>query len=319
MQRKRKRPLQDELLALELLEETQDLDLAQIQQKMEVQKQIHEILAEDELYWYKRSHSTWLLEGDNNTEFFHRIANGRKRKHTIISLTDGDNIIEGDSDLITHATEYYRNLFGPASGNTFPLNENLWKCDEKVSKTDNFELKKPFSESEIKDALFQMEKNKAAGPDKIHADFYQHCWEIIEDVIEMFAEFHAGILDVSRLNYGIITLQPKVQDTERIQQYRPICLLNCIYKWITKVLNLRLESIADKLILVNQTAFMKERDIMNGIMALHEILHETKRKGEVGIVLKLDFEKTYDKVCWDFLFDCLKMRGFCEKWCSWIK
>ena len=112
-------------------------------------------------------------------------------------------------------------------------------------------------------------KNKAASPDKIHADFYQHCWEIIkEDVIEMFAEFHAGILDVSRLNYGIITLLPKVQDAERIQQYRPICLLNCIYKWITKVLTLRLESIADKLILVNQTAFMKERDIMNGIMAL---------------------------------------------------
>jgi hypothetical protein len=50
VQRKRKRALQDELLALELLEETQDLDLAQIQQKMEVQKQIHEILAEDELY-----------------------------------------------------------------------------------------------------------------------------------------------------------------------------------------------------------------------------------------------------------------------------
>ena len=95
--------------------------------------------------------------------------------------------------------------------------------------------------------------------------------------------------------------------------------MDCIYKWITKVLNLRLESIADKLILVNQTAFMKERDIMNGIMALHEILHETKRKEDVGIVLKLDFEKTYDKVCCDFLFDCLKMRGFCEKWCSWIK
>ena len=164
MQRKRKRPLQDELLALELLEETQDLDLAQIQQKMEVQKQIHEILTEDELYWCKRSHSTWLLEGENNTEFFHRIANGRKRKHTIISLTDGDNIIEGDSDLITHATEYYRNLFGPASGNTFPLNENLWKCDEKVSKTDNFELTKPFSESEIKDALFQMKKKQSCWP-----------------------------------------------------------------------------------------------------------------------------------------------------------
>ena len=135
----------------------------------------------------------------------------------------------------------------------------------------------------------------------------------------MFAEFHAGILDVSRMNYGIITLLHKIQVAEKIQQFRPICLLNCIYKWITKVLTLRLENIAEKLILVNQTAFMKRRDIMNGIMALHEILHETKKNNEVGIVLKLDFKKAYDKVCWEFLFDCLKIRGFCEKWCSWMK
>ena len=102
---------------------------------------------------------------------------------------------------------------------------------------------------------------------------------------------------MSRLNYGIITLLPKVQDAEKIQQYRPICLLNCLYKWITKVLTLRLEKVVDKLILENQTAFMKKRDIMNGIMALHEVLQETKRKNEVGPILKLYFEKAFDEVC----------------------
>ena len=113
----------------------------------------------------------------------------------------------------------------------------------------------------------------------------------------MFKDFHEGRLDVSRLNYGIITLLPKVQDAERIQQFRPIGLLNCPYKWITKVLTLRVESLAEKLILDNQTAFMKGRDIMNGVMALHEVIHETKKRNKVGIVLKLDFEKAYDKVC----------------------
>jgi hypothetical protein len=112
---------------------------------------------------------------------------------------------------------------------------------------------------------------------------------------------------------------PKVKDAERIQQFRPICLLNCIYKWVTKVLTIRLEKIVDKLILANQTTFMKGRNIMTGIMTLHEILHETKRSGVVGIVLKLDFEKAYDKVCWDFLFANLSIRGFNDKWCTWIK
>jgi len=81
---------------------------------MWVQKRILEILEEEELYWLRRSHQNWLLKGDNNTDFFHRVANGRKRKNTIISLLDEDNLIEGDSNLVKHATDFYKTLFGPA-------------------------------------------------------------------------------------------------------------------------------------------------------------------------------------------------------------
>jgi hypothetical protein len=76
-------------------------------------------------------------------------------------------------------------------------------------------------------------------------------------------------------------------------------------------MTIRLEKLAENLILPNQTAFMKGRNIMSGIMALHEVMHETKRKGQTGIILKLDSEKAYDKVCWDFLFVGLELRGFC--------
>ena len=165
-----------------------------------------------------------------------------------------------------------------------------------------------------------MEKYKVPGPDKIPIEFYQECWDIIKkDVLDLFDAFHKGELAVCRLNYGVITLLPKVQDATRIHQFRPICLLNCLYKWITKTLTLRLEKLADKLILQTQSAFLKGRNIMNGVLALHEVLHETKRKREIGVVLKLDFEKAYDKVNRNFLFDCLKLWGFCEIWINWIK
>jgi hypothetical protein len=75
-------------------------------------------------------------------------------------------------------------------------------------------------------------------------------------------------------------------DANRIQQFRPFYLLNYLYKWITKTLVLRLDLLRDKLILKTQTAFMKKRNIMTGVMALHEVLHETKRNGETGVVLK---------------------------------
>jgi len=58
---------------------------------------------------------------------------------------------------------------------------------------------------------------------------------------------------------------------------------------------------------------------MNGVMILHEILHETKRRKQMGVILKFDFEKAYDKVKWKFLFECLAARGFNNKWCHWIE
>lgn len=48
-------------------------------------------------------------------------------------------------------------------------------------------------------------------------------------------------------------------------------------------------------------------------------LHETKKNKKVGVVLKLDFEKAYDKVHWGFLFECLNSWGFCDTWCNWIR
>jgi hypothetical protein len=127
------------------------------------------------------------------------------------------------------------------------------------------------------------------------------------------------VLDIKRINYGIITLLPKVKEAERIQQFRPICLLNCLHKWFTKCLTIRLEPVAARIIHKSQTVFIKGRNIMNNVLALHEILHETKLKRKVGVVLKLDFEKAYDKVNWSFLLQCLNKSDFSDTWCEWIR
>jgi hypothetical protein len=136
--------------------------------------------------------------------------------------------------------------------------------------------------------------------------------------MQLFDDFYNHRVDISRINYVIITLLPKIKEANKIQQFHPICLLNCMYKLITKTLTLRLELVADKLIHNTQTAFMKKRNIVSGIMCLHEILHVTKIRKEVGVVLKLDFEKAYDKVNWKLLLACFEKRGLDKKRCSWI-
>jgi hypothetical protein len=70
-------------------------------------------------------------------------------------------------------------------------------------------------------------------------------------------------------------------------------------------LTIRLEAVIDKIIHNNQTTFMKGRNIISG---LHEFLHETKKRKKVGIILKLDFEKAYNKVNWKLIFYCLEKK-----------
>jgi hypothetical protein len=68
-----------------------------------------------------------------------------------------------------------------------------------------------------------------------------------------------------------------------------------------------------------QTAFMPDRHILEGVVILHETIHELHRKKLDGVLLKLDFEKAYDKVKWSFLQQTLCIKGFNPKWCDWIK
>lgn len=127
--------------------------------------QLFQIMDEEELYWFKRSHEKWLLQGDHNTKFSHRVANGKKRKQTIFSMKDGESVISGDVNLIKYATEYYKTLFGLEFGNAYGLDNDLWSEEKRVTIHENQELIRPFSEDEVKHALFKMERYKVAGPD----------------------------------------------------------------------------------------------------------------------------------------------------------
>lgn len=172
---------------------------------------------------------------------------------------------------------------------------------------------------EVRGAIFQMEHNKAPGPDGFPAEFYQAFWEVIkDDLMALFSDFQKDTLPLYSLNFGIITLLPKKEEAKQIQQYRPICLLNVSFKIFTKVATNRLTGIADKIICPTQSAFMPRRHILEGVVILHETLHELHKKKMNGVILKLDFEKAYDKVKWPFLQQIL-MKGFPDKWCKWIE
>ena len=130
--------------------------------------------------------------------------------------------------------------------------------------------------------------------------------------------FTCGQLDLYRLNFGEIVLLPKILEAERIQQYRPIYLLNVSFKIFTKVATIRLNSVVDHVVKPTQTTFMQGRNMLDGVVILHETVHEMHTKKLNGVIFKIDFEKAYDKVNWPFLQQTLRMKGFSDEWCALI-
>jgi hypothetical protein len=93
-----------------------------------------------------------------------------------------------------------------------------------------------------------MEHNKTPGPDGFPAEFYNFRGIIKADILELFNFLHAGQLELFHLNFGKIVLLPKVIETEMIEQYEHICLLNISFKISFKVATIRLNMVADHVV-----------------------------------------------------------------------
>jgi hypothetical protein len=92
------------------------------------------------------------------------VANGKHRKTRIFQLENEGQIIRGDDQLKNYITEYYRGKFGHLEDEQFSLDGSLVSDLQQVSQEENEALIAPFTEKEVKEAIFQMKHNEASGP-----------------------------------------------------------------------------------------------------------------------------------------------------------
>lgn len=242
-----------------------------------------QIFSDEAVYWHQRAKKQWLKDGDANSSYFHKIASFQRKSNHIISL-DVDGVQVTDNNIIKrHAFQFYKNLLGNYTIPSVKLTDTLWNEADKVISEENLELIKPFSMNEIKIAIFEMDPNKALGPDGFSILFYQSYWETIKhDLVLMFQDFHNNTLQIKLLYRAIICLIPKLKDASNLSDFMPISLLNCSYKIFTKVIANRLYPVLDRLISKNQTTFLKGKNIMEGVITAHEILHSVHTTKEQG-------------------------------------
>lgn len=125
-------------------------------------------------------------------------------------------------------------------------------------------------------------------------------------------------ISLLRRNQAVVCLLPKEKEVTNIKQYWPISLNNGSIKIISKLLTIGLKGVMDRLVDQTQAAFVRGRYILDNVVLSHEFLHYCKQTKEEGVLIKIDLEKAYDKVNWQFIQEMLITRGFDPKWITWI-
>jgi len=189
-----------------------------------------------------------------------------------------------------------------------------------TSDVDNDFLVSPFSLEEIELVVKQSDGNKSPNPDGFNFVVFKDFWYLMKNEVRIFFDQFFGneVLPRCLLSY-FVTLIPKVKGPSSLKDFRPISLLGSLYKILAKVLAGRLSKVMSSVISKSQSTFLKGRQLVDGVMIVNEVVELARLRNRECLILKVDFEKAYDSMDWNFLEYMLKRVGFVGKWIAWMK
>ncbi|XP_031100721.1 uncharacterized protein LOC116004702 [Ipomoea triloba] len=276
-------------------------------------------LKQEEMFWRQKARVKWLKEGDANTRFFHATVKDRHRRQRICAIkNDSGNLLTTQPAIQEEAISFYTKLF--KAEDCFEMESILQNLPISLEVSDNFSLTKPLTREEIKEAVWKLDPDSAAGPDGFSGTFFRHCWEIVhEDVYLAALDFFAGVPIPCAIASAQLVLIPKVINPDTFADFRPISLCTFISKVFTRILATRLSKLLPKLISKEQTGFVEGRNIQDNILLAQELLQyiDKKCRGN-NVMVKLDMMKAFDRVSWPFLKAVLHKFGFSIKFINLI-
>ncbi|XP_071689201.1 uncharacterized protein [Rutidosis leptorrhynchoides] len=187
-------------------------------------------------------------------------------------------------------------------------------CYRTLSDDQAANLEVAFSVQEIHEAILECGSTKAPGPDGFNMRFFKKHWDIIKTELVDAIMWFWDKEEISRgCNASFVTLIPKKNDPLGLGDFRSISLIGSYYKIISKVLANRLKKVTPTLVGHEQSAYLKDRFILDEALIVNESINFLRAKKHKGIIFKVDFEKAFDCLNWDFLLEVMKCMGFGSK------
>nr|KAJ0198574.1 hypothetical protein LSAT_V11C700342390 [Lactuca sativa] len=274
---------------------------------------------EEECYLKQRAKVQWLKEGDANTAYFHKVVKGKINRNRIETILDGNGSWKEGDEAFRVIVDYFSEFLGVEHAVEPIVNpESLFS--KKLDNLQALEMIKEVTNEEIKAALFEIDDDKAPGPDGYSSKFFKKAWKIVgDDFCCAVKEFFLSKKILKEINATVIALVPKIPTPGKVADYRPISCCNVLYKCISKIIVNRIREHLGCLISDNQSAFIPGRSILDNILLSQELVKGYHiDRGFARCALKVDIQKAYDTVNWKFLLSILKEFGFHETMIKWI-
>ena len=297
------------------IEDQRNLSTIEANFRTIIKNHIAKLLEVKRIYWKSRFKMRSIQLDDENTEFFHAMATQSYRKNFITSLQDEDGTpFQNHDHKAAIIWKSYKDRLGKAINP--PM---LFNLEEIIQPKDLSQLEAPFSMDEIDQVIKDIHSDRAPGPDGFNGLFLKKCWNIIkQDIYTMIWDFFEGNIDTQSINTAFITLIPKITNPIDMNDFRPISLVSLPLKIITKLMANRAQKIITSVIHHNQYGFIKGRNIQDCLGFAFEYIHLCHQSRKSIIILKLDFEKAFDKIEYNAIIAMLKAKGFGPRWINWV-
>ncbi len=268
-----------------------------------------------------RSKAKYTVEGEKCTKFFFDLERRRGMAQTIKGLKrENGDMVETNEEILKAVKEYYEKLFKAEGINDEEKQKLLKQIKSKLGEEDKKDCEQEIREEEIKRAISELNKGKSPGIDGLGNEFYKTFKDFLTGILkEVYEEILKKEEMNQRMGMGLIKLIYKRKGEKvDLKNYRPITMLNSDLKILTKVLANRLKEVMPTIIETNQVYGVKGKDIADTTISIIDRIRYMKDKNKKGYVISLDFEKAFDRVEHEYLFEILRGYGFGENFIKWI-
>ena len=261
-----------------------------------IAKDIEELIAEKAKKASFSNKCRWYQHGEKNTSYFFNLESTKKRD-PIGVLQVGEKFIRDNNAILCELQKFYQKLFRSEHDldhhvdSSFLEGLNLPTLSEEQTRI----LDEPLLLAEVEIAINQLKKEKCPGIDGLPIEFYVKFLPNIKHVLHsMFLAVISGHLKMfpESCRTGIVSLlEKKGKDQLFIENWRPLTLLCCDYKILSKAISNRIETVIHELIHSDQTGFLKGRSIGHNLMELNTTLMYAEHHQLPMVLLSFDFYK----------------------------